>query len=68
MAKVERPVTAHLIIQHMCQELHMTEEQLLVHLAVESVDKWLSVERQTWINIDAARYHRANVFVIEVER
>lgn len=66
MASVERPVTASLIIREMCRELWMTEEQLLVHLAVEHIDEHLSKAGQRRVSLRAAIYHRANVFMVAV--
>jgi len=59
----ERSITAALIIEEMRRELGMTEEQLLVHLAVEAVDT-LSPRGQWNVVRKARAYHEQNIFMV----
>lgn len=61
----ERTITAALIISEMCKELHMTEEQLLVHLAVEASETQLSEKGKQRVLKKAAVYHEKNIFMVE---
>lgn len=61
---IERPATADLIIREMCREKWMTEEQLLVHLAVEHANTELSNAGQRKVLRRSTLLHRAGVFVV----
>lgn len=65
---VKRNVSAHLIIEELCRELHMSEEALLVHLALGAAANTLSKAGQNRVMWRAHGYHLAGIYEMEVER
>lgn len=66
MTVSERTVTEHLVIQELCRELHMSEDRLLCHLALNSAPNTLS-KRGVKVVVRKARiYHEQGVYTVKV--
>jgi hypothetical protein len=64
----ERTITTALLIRELCRELHMTEEQLLVHLAIEYAGRELSEAGQRRVLLRARSYTERGIFTVESTR
>lgn len=67
MNEPERNVTAALVIEEMCIELHMTEERLLIHLALENIHT-LSEKAQRRIAFKSRVYTEQGIYQIRPRR
>lgn len=66
MAATERTVTEHLVIKELCRELHMSEDRLLAHLALNSAVGTMSQAGVKRVVRQAAVYHDAGVYTVKV--